>query len=514
MTTAKGVSMSIRIVRTLLLGVLLGCLPAMAAAQKADLTLLHINDVYEIAPKHGKGGLAQLMTLLKQERAQAVHHLTTFGGDLLSPSVMSGLKKGAQMIELMNAIGMDVASFGNHEFDFGADVLKQRIAESNFTWLATNSLGPDGRPFGGASSTVIRHIGELTIGFFAILTPETAHLSNPGPGVTFAPVQQTATAAVRALRREGVDVIIALTHLHMSRDRLLARQVPGIDAVLGGHDHDPILYFENGKLILKAGYDAHYLAVVDLHIEKTNTGSGATVSVLPQWRFLSTSGVVPDADIARLVDKHENELDRSLRVTVGKTAVTLDSRRAVVRTRESTVGNLITDAMRTAVGAEVAFINGGGIRGDRTYEAGTGLTRKDVLTELPFGNVTVMLELSGADLWAALEHGVSGVEDKAGRFLQVSGLTFRYDPQRPAGSRVVEVSIGGQPLRTTRAYTVAANDYIARGGDGFQVLKQAKVIIDVSGGSLMASQVMDYIATRGTVAPRVEGRIIARETGN
>ncbi len=490
-----------------LICVFLAALSLTAVAQTADLTLLHINDVYEISPKRGQGGFAQLMTLLQQERARTTYHLTTFGGDLLSPSVMSSLKQGAQMIELMNAIGVDVAGLGNHEFDFGDEVLKQRMAESRFTWLATNTLGLDGKPFGGAKPTMIHQVGELTIGFFAILTPETRYLSSPGASTTFTPVLETAKAAVTQLKEQGADFIIAITHLTIAQERQLARQVKGIAVILGGHDHDPILFYEGGTLIVKAGYDAHYLAVVDLRIEKKETRRGIRVSMMPQWRYLSTSGVAPEAEIARLVDKHEKELDRELGVVVGTTTVALDSRRAIVRTQESNFGNLIVDAMRSAVGAEVGLTNGGGIRGNRTYEAGTALTRKDVLTELPFGNVTVVLELSGADLWEALENGVSRIEDQAGRFPQVSGLTFTFDPQRLKGNRIIEVKVGGQPLDKTRVYTVATNDYIARGGDAYTVLKQGKRIIDAAAGTLMTSHVMDYIAKQGTVAPRIEGRI-------
>ena len=174
-----------------------------ASAESADLTLLHINDVYEISAKRGKGGLAELMTLLKQERQGAKHHLTTLGGDLISPSVMSGLSKGAQMIELMNAIGLDVAGFGNHEFDFGNDVLSRHIANSSFIWLATNTMGADGKPFGGAKALMTRKIGELTVGLFALLTPETTHLSSPGKGVSFAPAEATAKQAVKDLKAHG-----------------------------------------------------------------------------------------------------------------------------------------------------------------------------------------------------------------------------------------------------------------------------------------------------------------------
>ena len=145
-----------------------------------------------------------------------------------------------------------------------------------------------------------------------------------------------------------------------------------------------------------------------------------------------------------------------------------------MRTGETNFGDLLADALRAATGADVALTNGGGIRGDTTYPAGTELTRKDILTELPFGNVTVLAEVTGTDLLAALENGVSQVEDTAGRFPQVSGLGFTYDPAAPAGSRIVEVTVGGAPLDPARTYRLATNDYLLGGGDGYASLNRAQ----------------------------------------
>lgn len=492
--------------RTVAVGVLL-VLPLIAVAEPTKITFLHVNDVYEIAAKRGQGGLAELMTLLRQERAAAEISITTLGGDLISPSVMSGLTKGAQMVELMNAIGMDVAVPGNHEFDFGPGIARQRIGESNFPWLGTNVLGGDGKPAVGMTGLHTVQAGDFTVGFFGLLAPETAVLSSPGSEVSFAPVIETATAAVKKLREMGAEVIVALTHLDFATDVALAREVRGIHLILGGHDHEPITWYEGGVALLKAGYDAHYLGVVDLSVEWVESRGKKKLQVIPAWRLLSTAGVAPDAEIKKIVDSHNAKLDAELDVAVGVTKVVLDSRRASVRSGETNLGNLIADAMREAVGAEVAVANGGGIRGDRTYEAGTTLTRKDVLTELPFGNVTVLIELSGADLLAALENGVSEVENKAGRFPQVSGVAFVYDPAAPKGSRITEIAVGGKPLDPGRLYLVATNDYMQGGGDGYAAFKKGRTLIDASGAKLLATTVMDHIAAKGTVAPEIEGRI-------
>ncbi len=481
-----------------------------AAAQNATVTLLHINDVYEIAPIKGQGGLAELMTLLRQERAQHANTITTVGGDFLSPSVLSGITKGAQMIELFGALGVDLVSFGNHEFDFGPEILEKRIAESHFPWLGTNVRDSDDRPFGGAVATVVKTVGDVKIGFLGIVTPESAVLSSAGPGIRFTDPVAASTAAVAELRQAGANVVIALTHLGIEEDRALSRAVPGIDVVLGGHDHDPITFYEHGVLFHKSGSDAHFLGAVDLDIRTEQTSGGKRTSVRPAWRMLANTAIAPDPAVAAIVKTYTDRLDAALGNVIGTTTVELDSRIDTVRTGEARIGNLIADALRDSLGADLAITNGGGIRGNRVLAAGSTLTRKDILSELPFGNLGVLIELSGADLLAALENGVSGVEQKAGRFPQTAGLTIVYDLKAESGKRLRSVAIGGKKLAPDAVYRVATSDYLAGGGDGYAALTRGKLLSDTRFAKLLATTVADYIERQGTVAPEIEGRIAAR----
>jgi 5'-nucleotidase / UDP-sugar diphosphatase len=414
------------------------------------------------------------------------------------------------MVDLFNTLGVDVVVFGNHEFDFGPDITLQRMGESAFVWLGTNVLGPDGKPFGGSLATLTRQVGTFTVGLFGMLTPATAYLSSPGPGVAFAPVVPTAKAAVDTLRKAGADVIIALTHLTLAEDREIASQVPGIHCILGGHDHDPITWYEGSTLIHKSGYDAHYLGRIDVVMEKKMTDQGPQVTVVPSWRMIANQGNAPAPEVAAKVANYSAKLDTELAQPLGQSQTALDSQRGAVRTRETTMGNLIADALRQALHADVALTNGGGIRGDWLYEAGATLTRQDILRELPFGNIGVLLELSGSDLVTALEHGVSQVEAKAGRFPQVSGLRLVYDPDKPAGSRVLEVTMNNTPIDSAASYRVATSDYLFKGGDGYVSLTRGKPLIDTSSGTLIATIVMQYISATGMVAPTIEGRIVAR----
>lgn len=492
-----------------ILGMALPAFPAWA--QNGSLTFLHINDVYEIAPVKGQGGFGPLMTLLKRERASAPDAFTTVGGDFLSPSLLSGTTQGEQMITLFNAIGVDAVTFGNHEFDFGPDALKKRMAESKFPWIGTNVRAADGSAFATTVPSWTRTVDGITVGFIGLITPDTARLSSAGPSLSFPPVLETAAAAVKELRTKGAVVVVALTHLTIEEDRQLASKVKGIDLVLGGHDHDPISFYEGSTLILKAGQDARYLGVVKLEVETRDAGKGPATTTLPtEWRFVTTAGVAPDPEVEAVVEGYTRRLDSDLAAVIGTTATELDSRKDVVRSREASMGNLIADALRETLKADVAITNGGGIRADALHPAGSKLTRKDIFAELPFGNVGVLVEMSGQDLISTLEHGVGKVEEKAGRFPQVSGLTMTYDPKAPAGRRVTAVTVGGKPVDPQATYRVATNDFMLKGGDGYAAFPRAKVIVDASGAVLLATIVMNHVESKKTVTSAVEGRIVAK----
>lgn len=500
----------IRLLAAPLIAAILG-MSMPAWAQNGSLTFLHINDVYEIEPVKGQGGFGPLMTLLKRERASAPDAFTTVGGDFLSPSLLSGTTQGEQMITLFNAIGVDAVTFGNHEFDFGPDALKRRMAESKFPWIGTNVLSADGSAFATTVPSWTRTVDGIAVGFIGLITPDTARLSSAGPGLSFPPVLETAAAAVKELRAKGAAVVVALTHLTIEEDRQLAAKVKGIDLILGGHDHDPISVYEGSTLILKAGQDARYLGVVKLAVTTKDSGKGPATTTLPtEWRFVTTAGVAPDPEVEAVVEGYTKRLDSDLATVIGTTATELDSRKDVVRSREASMGNLIADALRETLKADVAITNGGGIRADALHPAGHRLTRKDIFAELPFGNVGVLVEMSGQDLISTLEHGVGKVEEKAGRFPQVSGLTMTYDPKAPAGRRVTSVTVGGKPIEPQATYRVATNDYMLKGGDGYAALPRSKVIVDASGAVLLATIVMNYVESKKTVTPAVEGRIVAK----
>lgn len=464
--------------------------PGPAGAAEGRVTLLQINDFYEAAPVDGRGGFAPLKALLDRERATARASVTVLSGDFISPSLMSGVTKGAHMIELGNAIGIDLAVPGNHEFDFGPEVFRARMAESRFPWLATNLREADGKPFNGAPENAIRELDGIKVGFLGLITPRTAALSTETGRLVFADPTASATRAVKALRAQGAQAVVALTHLDFAEDRALARAVPGIDLILGGHDHEPITFLEGSTLIHKSGQDGHWLGAVELAVE---TGPEGEVRVTPSWRMVSTRGVAGDPAIAERVAALEKTFGAALDEPAGACAQALDSRAATARTRESSFGGLVADALREGLKADVAIVNGGGIRGDRQYPAGAVLTRRDLLTELPFNNGGVLVELNGAALRTLLEHALAKAPEASGRFPQVSGLALAFDPARPAGGRLVEAKVAGRPLEDKKPYRLATNDFWLRGGDGQTALAGAKVLVDASAARPVTAHLEDYL---------------------
>lgn len=500
----SGVLASLLVILTLLVAP-----PAVAAP--IELVILHVNDWDKLDGVDGAGGAARIVSTVGRERADAVARgaatLTTFGGDMISPSLLSGFDKGAHMIALANRVGFDAAVFGNHEFDFGPRALAPRLKESNFPWIASN-ISTRGEPgFPGAARTMVLDRGGVRIGLIGLTTPETAVASSPGPNLAFEEPVEAALRLVPELLEQGAEIVIALTHQDLARDRALLAAVPQIDIVLGGHDHLGVAFYDGRDVILKAGAQGGHVGRLSVSLERIEGRDGSRIVWRPAMALLDTRAVAPEPATAAEVDRLLASLDAELDRPIGVTSVELDTRRAAVRGGETLFGNLVADAMREATESDIAVTNGGGIRGDAIYPAGTELTRRTVLTELPFGNKTVKLRVSGDTVRAALEHAVSGVEDGAGRFLQVSGLHFAYDPTAPVGERVREVTVAGRALDVDARYTLATNDFLAAGGDGYTMLTDATRIIDAASARLLTAQVIATIEARGGISGAPQGRI-------
>jgi 5'-nucleotidase / UDP-sugar diphosphatase len=296
-------------------------------------------------------------------------------------------------------------------------------------------------------------------------------------------------------------VVVAVTHQPMADDRALAAAAD-VDVILGGHEHEPLVAEEGKTLITKAGSDARYLVQVDLWLAP----DGRLVE--RSWRFREVSRrVLPDPAVEQLVRVYAGRIDRELDTVVGRTTVPLEALTTRIRTRESNLGDFVADALRERLATDVAVINGGAIRGNRTVPPGP-LTRRDVSGLLPFTDVVLKLELRGREVREALEHGLAQTDREGGGFLQIAGARIVWDPRRPRGERLVTAVVGDRPLADDTVYTVAVPSYLARGGDGFRVLAQARVLVGDTSAPQLLQIVLQAIAARGTIAPALDGRIV------
>lgn len=475
---------------------------------RAPITLLQINDVYETGPVNGLGGLARVATIKKRLQEAGRMPLLMLAGDFLSSSVASTVFKGEQMIAALNAAGLDLATLGNHEFDFGEEVLIQRMKEARFQWIVANVVDRrTGKIVGGAAPYVIRTFGSLKVGIIGLgPTLEEVSAATLTHLRLVDPIEATARY-LPEMRRQGAQVIVALTHLTIAEDQRLAERFQQIDVIVGGHEHYPITVSEQHTLISKAGSDAKFVARIDVNVRARSTAA-VRPYVERYFELIPVTSEIPDdAATAEVVKAYDAKLGPELKVVVGESSVPLDAISVRLRAAEMPIGNLFADALRAETGADVGLMNSGAIRGDRIYPAGP-LTREAIIAMHPFGNVVTTVQMPGRVLLAALNSGVAKTPQAAGQFPQVSGVTLRVDASAPAGSRVKDVKVNGQPLDPAKLYVVAMPDYVLKGGDDYTMFSGQKVIIAPEAGPLVVTALEKYLAAHKPVAPKAEGRIV------
>jgi len=482
-------------------------------AETRRITFVQTNDIYLMDAEPGpdgqrRGGFPRLAAVVKAERAKGGHVLFAHGGDTLSPSLMSGIDRGAHIIRLTNMIRPDIFVPGNHEFDFGKATFLERMSEANFPLYAANLRGPDGKPLPGFKDREIITVDGVRIGLTGAAFDQSDAVSSPGD-LRFAQTFATMKAQAEDLRREGADFVVGVAHV--TRAEGYDVMDSGLfDLLMTGHTHDLFINYNGRCAMVESNHDAHYVTVIDIRLDLKTDDGKRVVTWWPQFRVIDTATVTPDPEVAAVVAGYEAQLSQALDRPIGTTAVELDSRTMAVRTREAAIGGLIADAMRESTHAQAAVTNGGGIRGGRIYAPGTAITRRDILAELPFDNRVVAIDISGATLRLAIENGLSLLPNPAGRFPQVSGLAIEADPHRPPGSRVLSMKVDGEPLEEHRIYRVATNDYMLRGGDGYTMFRDAPEVLSATDAPLVSTDVMSYIERIRTIRTEVGDRLVLK----
>ena len=477
-----------------------------------EITILHINDTHAHLEDVGRRA-----TLVKKvhEEVGTDRVLMFDSGDVFMGTPYFNLSKGQADLDFMNTLGYDAMTLGNHEFDSydkTPKYLNDFILQAQFPVICTNidfSKVPE--LTGKTLPYIVIERGGQKFGIIGLLTEETVEISKPGKNVVISDTVDAAHWAVAELEKKGINKIIALTHIGWDADIRLAQQVRGIDVILGGHSHTkPLVYptvVENKEptLIVQAEAYDKYLGRLDLSFDEKGVitkyaGALATIK-----------DAVEDEDYAARLSKYKAPIDQLKTAIVGKTLVDLDAERAHVRTMETNFGNLVADASLFSgemAKASIAIVNGGAIRS--SIPAGD-VSLGQILETIPFNNDIVIFDITGEQLVAALENGVSKVEAVEGRFPQIAGFRFSWDPGSKPGSRVKSVEIktgsGFKPLDKLASYRIVTNSYLFTGGDGYTSFQKGTNVEYL--GFVDYDMVTEYIQKNSPVSPTVEGRIIS-----
>ncbi|XP_051525905.1 trifunctional nucleotide phosphoesterase protein YfkN-like [Myxocyprinus asiaticus] len=454
------------------------------------LTILHFNDVYEIQARSEEpvGGAARFASALRKYRH--LNPFVAFSGDCLSPSVLSTVTKGKHMVDILNTLGVHCAVYGNHEFDFGMDVLEDFVQQMKFPWFLSNVYNRcTSQTLGnGVESSIIEWNG-LKIGLLGLVeedwldTLSTVDKAN----IEYRDYVCTANRLSQHLRECGADLIIALTHMRWHNDIRLAKESKDVDLILGGHDHEYGVQEVNGILIVKSGSEFRYLSKVDV-MKTSGKTFKYTVQEIPISKIFDE-----DPCIKKIVEEYYKNIQHMLRKVLCHTNVDLDARFVTVRHAECSLGNLITNAMLEATHAEVAILNSGTLRSDRIHPAGP-FTMHDLLQILPIKDPVLVVEATGQQLYDGLENGVWNYPTFDGRFPQVAGIQFGFDPEAPSGRRVFpeSVKIQGQNLDRNGKYLVAIKEYLSKGKDGYSMFTSCPQLFHTENAQILSTILINH----------------------
>ena len=546
----------IRHLRTGLMTASILALSSGAAFADYELNILHINDLHSriesinkfdstcsaeeegkhsflpssstcSAEEEGKnecfGGVARLKTAIDEKRAalSGKNLLLLNAGDNFQGSLFFTTYKGIAEAEFLNLLKFDAMTVGNHEFDEGEDGLVGFLDKVTFPVLSSNVLpGYKSKLGDKIKPSLVLDVGGQKIGIVGAVANDTPELSSVGDDILIGQDVDTITTAVQDLKKQGVNKIIALTHVGYPRDLAAIAKIPDVDVVVGGHSHSllsntdekaegpyPTMVDNPGGYkvpVVQAGSYSKYLG--DLVVTFDDSG---VVKAAKGDPILMDSSVKPDPTVLTRIAELAKPIDELRKKVIGKSEAAIDGDRKVCRVQECQMGDLVADAMLDRVkgqGVTVAIVNGGGLRA--SIDAGD-VTMGEVITVLPFQNTLSTFQVKGAAITEALENGLSKIEEEGGRFPQVAGLKFSFDKSKPAGSRVVSVETkeGGAfvPLDANKTYNLVSNNFMRAGGDGYSVFKKAENAYDYGPG--LEIVLADYLAAHQPYKPMTDGRI-------
>lgn len=515
-----------------LMGTAALALSAGMASAEYTLHILHTNDMHSRIESinrfdstcdaegeaEGKcfGGVARVKTAIDAKKASLDNQnvVVLDAGDPFQGSLFYTTYKGAAEAEFMEQMGFDAMAVGNHEFDDGPQGLADFIEKVSFPVISGNlDLSSSTELNGKVGNHVVLEVGGKKIGVISALATDTVETSSPGPNVVFQDEIEALQADVATLEAEGVDIIIALNHVGLNKDLAIAEAVEGIDVVIGGHSHTLMTNGDDetpayptmvGDTPVAQAY-AYTKFLGHLTVTFDDEGNVTAASGDP---ILLDASVEPNGAFIERIAEMGAPIEEMKTRVVAEAAEVIEGGRDTCRAQECPMGTLIADAMLDRVkdqGIEIAIQNGGGIRA--SIDAGE-VTMGEVLTVLPFQNTLSTFQVPGSAIVAALENGVGQIEDGAGRFPQVAGMSYAFDKSKPAGERVSDVMVGGAPIELGKVYGVVSNNYVRNGGDGYAMFVDAAKAYDF--GPDLADVTAEYLAAQGPFTPYTDGRISAK----
>jgi len=464
---------------------LLCLLPSVFAAGESSenvvINILTVNDFHGALSESGKNpGMAKLAAFLKAEVAKnPAGTIIVSAGDMFQGTPESNMLYGKPVVQAMNEIGFSAMAIGNHEFDWGIQVLRERIAQSSFPYLAANIIDKaTGQVVSFIKPYTIVEKNGLKIAIIGLATPETAYKTNPkySKNYNFADPAQTVTQRIPELKQQGTDIIIVLSHLGSEIEPLtrqvkgeaadLARAVPTIDAIISGHTHQKVAGAVSSVPIIQAAYNGRAVGNLCLTFSKMDRKVIAAESNVIE---LAAANLVADPAVKTIVDKVQEEVAPMKNKVLGHTVYELNHEKY----SHSVLGQWVTDSMRQKVKADIAFENGGGLRA--SIPAGA-ITLGSLYQVVPFDNTLITVDLTGKQIMEVLEHGIGNQQIG---MMQFSGLSVECDKSLPEGKKITRVTLtDGSNFSLTKVYKVVTNDFMAQGGDGFTTFSQGEHMID------------------------------------
>lgn len=549
----KALALSLLVVMLLSVAGTAGAAPAANPKHGTiEIQLLNVSDWHgQLDPIGGVGGAAVISAYWQAERAANPNTLTLTGGDAVGATPpLSSFFDDEPTIRAMNLMGFQVDTLGNHNFDHGLARLQAHIDLAEFQYVSANLANRDAN-LTGVKDFEIFDLGGVKVAVIGITNPEAPTLVFPGSFGTIVPTDpvRAALRARGAAKEAGADIVVVIAHMGVTGFDAngepfgplvdFARAVnkennpnPKIDVIIGDHTDFQFSGIINGALVYENRSKGLTYARATLTVDARNRKIlNKTVTFVTPV----AAAITPDPAIVALLQPYRDELGPILNTVLGAATVFVPRAdscgRADGRLCESLVGNATTDALRLRYGTDFAITNAGGLRADLTCPTTDNptdfcppyapppflITRGQVLTVLPFGNVAVTLALNGAELKAMLENGVSAMPGANGRFAQVSGLCFSYDITAPAGSRVLgavrqapDGACTGAPVDLTAGanYTLTENDFMASGGDGYPNFASRMVTREI-----MDEVLADYVAANSPISPAIQGRVVCMAGG-